>query len=159
MSDYLEKYGGHEMAIGLSLKRENFKKLQEKFEEYVTKKDISDILPIIEIDKIITLKDLNTDTVRELDMLEPFGEANKRPVFVYKNLKIDSIRALSEGKHLKLTLKDGNTIINAIGFNLGNYSKDYTIGDKIDVAGMLEINSFNGIDSVQINIKDIMKSY
>ena len=159
MSDYLEKYGGHEMAIGLSLKRENFKKLQEKFEEYVTKKDISDILPIIEIDKIITLKDLNTDTVRELDMLEPFGEANKRPVFVYKNLKIDSIRALSEGKHLKLTLKDGNTIINAIGFNLGNYSKDYTISDKIDVAGMLEINSFNGIDSVQINIKDIMKSY
>lgn len=159
MSDYLEKYGGHEMAIGLSLKKENFKKLQEKFEEYVTKKDISDILPIIEIDKIITLKDLNTDTVRELDMLEPFGEANKRPVFVYKNLKIDSIRALSEGKHLKLTLKDGNTIINAIGFNLGNYSKDYTIGDKIDVAGMLEINSFNGIDSVQINIKDIMKSY
>ena len=159
MSDYLEKYGGHEMAIGLSLKRENFKKLQEKFEEYVTKKDISDILPIIEIDKIITLKDLHTDTVRELDMLEPFGEANKRPVFVYKNLKIDSIRALSEGKHLKLTLKDGNTIINAIGFNLGNYSKDYTIGDKIDVAGMLEINSFNGIDSVQINIKDIMKSY
>ena len=159
MSDYLEKYGGHEMAIGLSLKRENFKKLQEKFEEYVTKKDISDILPIIEIDKIITLKDLNTDTVRELDMLEPFGEANKRPVFVYKNLKIDSIRALSEGKHLKLTLKDGNTIINAIGFNLGNFSKDYTIGDKIDVAGMLEINSFNGIDSVQINIKDIMKSY
>ena len=159
MSDYLEKYGGHEMAIGLSLKRENFKKLQEKFEEYVTKKDISDILPIIEIDKIITLKDLHTDTVRELDMLEPFGEANKRPVFVYKNLKIDSIRALSEGKHLKLTLKDGNTIINAIGFNLGNYSKDYTIGDKIDVAGMLEINSFNGVDSVQINIKDIMKSY
>ena len=159
MSDYLEKYGGHEMAIGLSLKKENFKKLQEKFEEYVTKKDISDILPIIEIDKIITLKDLHTDTVRELDMLEPFGEANKRPVFVYKNLKIDSIRALSEGKHLKLTLKDGNTIINAIGFNLGNYSKDYTIGDKIDVAGMLEINSFNGIDSVQINIKDIMKSY
>ena len=159
MSDYLEKYGGHEMAIGLSLKRENFKKIQEKFEEYVTKKDISDILPIIEIDKIITLKDLHTDTVRELDMLEPFGEANKRPVFVYKNLKIDSIRALSEGKHLKLTLKDGNTIINAIGFNLGNYSKDYTIGDKIDVAGMLEINSFNGIDSVQINIKDIMKSY
>ena len=159
MSDYLDKYGGHEMAIGLSLKRENFQKLQEKFEEYVTEKDISNILPIIEIDKIITLKDLSINVIKELDMLEPFGEANKRPVFVYKNLKIDSIRALSEGKHLKLTLKDGNTIINAIGFNLGNYSKDYTIGDKIDVAGMLEINSFNGIDSVQINIKDIMKSY
>ena len=159
MSDCLEKYGGHEMAIGLSLKKKDFPKLQEKFEEYVTEKDISDLLPIIEIDKIITLKDLNIDVVKELDMLEPFGEANKKPIFVYKNLKIDSIRALSEGKHLKLTLKDENTIINAIGFNLGNYSREYTIGDKVDIAGMLEINSFNGVDSVQINIKDIMRSY
>ena len=88
-----------------------------------------------------------------------FGEANKKPIFVFKNLRIDSIRALSEGKHLKLTLKDENTIINAIGFNLGNYSREYTIGDKVDIAGMLEINSFNGVDSVQINIKDIMRSY
>ena len=46
-------------------------------------------------------------------MLEPFGEKNKNPIFVYKNLKIDSIRALSEGKHLKLTLKDDNLLINA----------------------------------------------
>jgi single-stranded-DNA-specific exonuclease len=91
--------------------------------------------------------------------LEPFGEANKMPVFIYKNLKIDSIRALSEGKHLKLTLKDGNTIINAIGFNMGQYSEEYLIGDKIDVVGILEINSFNGVESVQINMKDIRKSY
>ena len=92
-------------------------------------------------------------------MLEPFGEANKTPIFIYKNLRIDSIRALSEGKHLKLTLKDGNTIINAIGFNMGEYSEEYLIGDKIDVVGLLEINSFNGIESVQINMKDIRKSY
>ena len=159
MSDYIEKYGGHEMAIGLSLKKENFKKFKEEFEKYVKKEDISGILPIIEIDKTINLKDMNKETIQEIELLEPFGEANKRPLFVYKNLKIDSIRALSEGKHLKLTLKDENTIINAIGFNLGHYSKEYMIGDKVDIAGMLELNSFNGVDLVQINIKDIMKSY
>ena len=159
MSDYIEKYGGHEMAIGLSLKKENFKKFKEDFEKYVKKEDISGILPIIEIDKTINLKDMNKETIQEIELLEPFGEANKRPLFVYKNLKIDSIRALSEGKHLKLTLKDENTIINAIGFNLGHYSKEYMIGDKVDIAGMLELNSFNGVDLVQINIKDIMKSY
>ena len=76
----------------------------------------------------------------------------------YKNLKIDSIRALSEGKHLKLTLKDNNYIINAIGFNIGYLANEYRIGDKIDVAGVLEINTFNGVDNLQINIKDIMKS-
>ena len=77
---------------------------------------------------------------------------------LFKNLKIDSIRALSEGKHLKLTLKDNNYIINAIGFNIGYLANEYRIGDKIDVAGVLEINTFNGVDNLQINIKDIMKS-
>ena len=96
--------------------------------------------------------------VESLKMLEPFGEANKMPIFLFKNLKIDSIRALSEGKHLKLTLKDNNCIVNAIGFNLGHLAEDYRIGDKIDVVGSLEINTFNGVDSIQINLKDIMKS-
>ena len=90
--------------------------------------------------------------------LEPFGEENKNPLFVFKNLKIDSIRALSEGKHLKLTLKDNKNIVNAIGFNLGDFANEYRIGDKIDVVGNLEINSFNGVDNIQINIKDLMKS-
>lgn len=44
------------------------------------------------------------------------------------------------------------------GFNLGHLSEEYRIGDKVDVAGVLEINSFNGVDAIQINMKDIMKS-
>ena len=96
--------------------------------------------------------------VESLKELEPFGEENKMPVFAFKNLKIDSIRALSEGKHLKLTLKDNKNMVNAIGFNLGELSNEYKIGDKVDVVGNLEINSFNGVDNIQINIKDVMKS-
>ena len=53
---------------------------------------------------------------------------------------------------------DNNTIVNAIGFNLGHLSEEYRIGDKIDIVGVLEINSFNGVESLQINIKDVMKS-
>lgn len=81
------------------------------------------------------------------------------PLFLYKNLKIDSIRALSEGKHLKLTLKDTNYKIDGIGFNLGNLVEEYRIGDKIDIVGILEMNDFNGNEAIQINIKDIRKSY
>ena len=158
LSGYLDKFGGHEMAVGLSLKKSEFNRFKEAFEKYVEEKDISDIVPIIEIDKQIDIKDIDCETVRQLDLLEPFGEANRRPIFVYKNLRIDSIRALSDGKHLKMTLKDNGTIINTIGFNMGHLSKDYMIGDKIDVAGTLEINSFNGKEFVQINMKDIMKS-
>lgn len=157
-ANYLEKYGGHEMAVGLSLKKNNFNRFKEAFEKYVEEKDITGIVPIIEIDKQISLKDIDSNIVKQLDLLEPFGEANRRPVFVYKNLKIDSIRALSDGKHLKMTLKDGNTIVNAIGFNMGQLSKEYMIGDRIDVVGTLEINVYNGREMVQINVKDIMKS-
>ena len=141
-SEYLEKYGGHEMAVGLALKKEMFNKFKEKFEEIAIKQNIKQIIPVIKIDGQITSKDINKTTIQELELLEPFGEKNKTPIFVYKNLKIDSIRALSEGKHLKLTLKDDNILINAIGFNLGYLSEEFLIGDKIDVAGVLEINNF-----------------
>ena len=103
--------------------------------------------------------DVNKKTIQDLEMLEPFGEKNKNPIFVYKNLKIDSIRALSEGKHLKLTLKDDNLVIDAIGFNMGYLTEEFLLGDKIDVVGSLEINRFNGNENVQINLKDIRKSY
>ena len=141
-SAYLEKYGGHEMAVGLSLKKEKYNDFKLAFEEIAKSKNIQQIIPVIKIDSIITAKDINKKTIQDLEMLEPFGEKNKNPIFVYKNLKIDSIRALSEGKHLKLTLKDDNLLINAIGFNLGYLSEEYLIGDKIDIAGNLEINKY-----------------
>ena len=158
-SNYLEKYGGHEMAVGLSLKKSMFEDFKTNFEELAKNSHTEEFIPVIKVDKEINLKDITIDNVKSLSLLEPFGESNKTPIFIYKNLRIDSIRALSEGKHLKLTLKDGNTIINAIGFNMGEYSEEYLIGDRIDVVGILEINSFNGVENVQINMKDIRKSY
>ncbi len=158
-SDYLEKYGGHEMAVGLSLKRNKFEDFRKVFEEKAEESHTEEIIPVIKIDKEIELKDLSLENVKSLNLLEPFGESNKTPIFIYRNLRIDSIRALSEGKHLKLTLKDKNTIINAIGFNMGQYSEEYQLGDKIDVIGVLEINAFNGMECVQINMKDIRRSY
>ena len=97
--------------------------------------------------------------VESLKELEPFGEENKTPLFLFKNLKIDSIRALTEGKHLKLTVKENKNIVNAIGFNIGELANEYRIGDKINLVGSLEINSFNGVDNIQINIKDIMHGW
>lgn len=154
----VEKFGGHSMAVGLTVKKEKFEEFKKEFEQIATKSNVSEIIPVINIDAKIDFSAINKDMVESLKQLEPFGEGNKMPVFVFKNLKIDSIRALSEGKHLKLTLKEGNTVVNAIGFNIGNLADEYRIGDKIDVVGVLEVNSFNGVESLQINIKDIIKS-
>lgn len=157
-SDTIEKFGGHSMAVGITVRKEQFLNFREKFEKIASDAHIDELVPVIQVDSKIELKDINKEMVESLKQLEPFGEGNRMPVFVFKNLKIDSIRALSEGKHLKLTLKDNNTIISAIGFNLGHLTEEYRIGDKIDVVGVLEINCFNGVDSLQINMKDVMRA-
>lgn len=158
LSEHLEKFGGHAMAVGLTIKKEEFENFKSKFEEIAKIKNVKQIQPIIKIDSQITRKDFNFETIKEIKKLEPFGEKNERPKFLYKNLKINSIRALSEGKHLKLTLKDDNFMIDAIGFNLGSLASEFLIGDKVDVVGTLEENNYNGMEKIQINIKDIMKA-
>jgi len=155
---YIERFGGHSMAIGISVKKENFENFKKEFQEYAKSKGISDIIPIIKIDEETTLKNVSLETVKELSLLEPYGEANKVPLFLIRNLKIQSIRTLSEGKHLKIRLGQDSYMIDAIGFGVGEWAEHYLIGDKVDVVGSLEINSFNGNEQVQLVIKDMRKS-
>ena len=156
--DSIERFGGHAMAIGITIKKDKLEELKNEFEEIAQENHIEEIVPILKIDSQINLDEINKEMVESLKELEPFGEENKTPLFLFKNLKIDSIRALTDGKHLKLTVKENKNIVNAIGFNIGELANEYKIGDKVDIVGNLEINSFNGVDNIQINIKDIMKS-
>lgn len=157
-SNNLQKFGGHAMAVGVTIQKENLKKFADQIEQIAEQSNIKEIEPIINIDAEVNLDEVTIDYVESLQKLEPFGEGNKVPLFAFRNLKIDSIRAISEGKHLKLVLKNSNNLINAIGFNIGSLAEEYKIGDKVDVVGVLEINTFNGVKSIQINLKDIMKS-
>ena len=154
----LVRFGGHSMAVGLTVKEEKIDEFSQKLEQLAKEQHTEEITPVIKIDAKINISQINQEMVKSLKLLEPFGEANKTPVFLFKGLKIDSIRALSEGKHLKLTLKEDNTIVDALGFNKGSLVDEYRIGEQVDVVGTLEINSFNGVDSIQILIKDVMKS-
>lgn len=152
----LEKFGGHAMAIGLSMKSQNFETFKKEINGYFDKMNINKIKQIIMIDAVANLKDITLKTVQELQLLEPFGEVNRTPIFCFKNLRIDSIRALTEGRHLKINLRDDNMMISAIGFNMGDMSIEYKLGDRVDVIGSLEINEYNGMKSIQLNLKDIM---
>lgn len=156
---HLERFGGHSMAVGVTVKKSEFESFKNEFEEYAKSCKIDEIVPIINIDSEISLKDADINSVKSLQVLEPYGEANKMPLFLFKNLKINSIRSLSEGKHLKLTLKDDNYMVDAIGFNMGNLADEYLLDDRVDIVGNLNINSYNGRESVQILLKDIRKSY
>ena len=155
----LKKFGGHAMAVGVTVNRANFEGFKQDLEKYAIEKNIDKIIPVINVDTELSLKNINIENVKSLRMLEPYGEANKMPLFLFKNLKINAIRALSEGKHLKLTLKDDSFMVNAIGFNMGELSEEYMLDDKVDIVGNLDLNVFNGNESVQIILKDIRKSY
>ena len=155
----LERFGGHSMAVGVTIKKSKFDDLKNQLEEYARKCEVNKIVPIINIDSEILLKEVDIESVKSLKLLEPYGEANKMPLFLFKNLKINSIRSLSDGKHLRLTLRDDNFMINAIGFNMGELSEKYLLDDRVDIVGNLDINSYNGNESIQIIVKDIRKSY
>ncbi len=157
-STYVEKFGGHSMAIGITIKKENFENFKNEFEEYAKNSHVSDIIPVIKIDRQIDLKQVNMQIVEDLKLLEPYGEGNRMPLFLIKGLKIQAIRTLSDEKHLKLRLGQDSYIVDAIGFNLGSYANKYLIGDKVDIVGSLEVNSFNGNDQIQVNLKDIRRS-
>ena len=156
---YLKKFGGHAMAVGVTVDKSEFGKFKSELEEYAKSCNVDKIVPIINVDSELSLKDINVESVKSLSLLEPYGEANKMPLFLFRNLKINSIRSLSEGKHLKLSLKDENFMVDAIGFNMGELSEKYLLDDKVDVVGNLDINSYGGNETVQIVLKDIRKSY
>lgn len=159
LGGYLEKYGGHEMAVGVTVAKEKFDEFAEELEQKAKQAHTEELVPVISIDKEIQAKELTLEIAEKLMHLEPYGTSNKVPIFLIKNLKIDSIRTLVEGKHLKLTLQDGTNVVNGIGFNLGSYADEFLLGDKVDIIGMIEINVFNNSKNIQINIKDMRRSY
>lgn len=157
-SKYLTAAGGHSMAIGLSLKTKDFTNFKNAMIEYAKSKNIENLKPEILIDYEITMQDLKLEEIEKLDCLEPFGEGNDMPVIMYKNLKIISIRTLSDGKHVKLVLIDGNNYIDVIGFNMGDLANIYQIGDRVDIVGNIGINRYKDIENIQITLKDIRQS-
>ena len=84
-SELLDKFGGHAMAVGLTLNKENFENFKDKFEKIAEEANIKEMVPTIYIDEEVKLKDISMDLVKSLSVLEPFGEANKVPLFLIKN--------------------------------------------------------------------------
>ena len=156
-ADLLERFGGHEMAVGLTIKRENFEEFRNRLIEYTSKVIKGEYISEVTVDAVVRSSDISVDVVEELKKLEPFGEKNPMPIFLYKNMKIVAIRTLSNEKHIKLSVKDNQYIYDAIGFNLGHLKNSFLCGDKVDIVHTLEINEFNGLKRVQFNIKDMMK--
>lgn len=152
----LVKFGGHEMAAGLTLKTADITSLREEINKYAdTYMEAQHLVPKLKIDLCLKKEDISISNIKELEMLEPFGPGNTAPVFAYRNISVSSLRTLSEGRHLKLKLVDGGLVMEAIGFNMGQMATELKNVVNLDVAGLLEVNTWNSMGRIQMNLRDL----
>lgn len=159
-AEFIEQFGGHKYAAGLTLKEENYFAFKEKFEE-VVKEQIDPKLfePELVYDLSIDLKDITPKFFRILKQFGPFGPGNLSPNFLIRNLK-DTGYAKAVGKeqdHLKCTLFQDQTgpRLGGIGFGLGDQIKLLSQQKPVDVICCLDENEWNGMTSIQLRIKDM----
>lgn len=157
-SDLLEKFGGHELAAGLTIKEENIEVFRKKINEF-SKDKISETLlvPTIMLDAAIKVPYITIDTVHDINKLQPFGVDNPTPAFAVRNIKIHKISVMSDGKHLRMTLLKDGKYLDSVGFGMGEYYHCLEEGDYIDVAFALDINDYKGFQNVQLILKDIKR--
>jgi single-stranded-DNA-specific exonuclease len=157
--DLLEHFGGHTYAAGLSIKPENFDKFKQRFTEYVEEHlDDKLLVPEIEIDATLMLKDINSRFYKVLKQFAPFGPGNMSPVFQTNHLIDTGYARIVGNNHLKLTVVQADVTgfpISSIAFQQGEFLEDIRDGNHFDICYHLEENEWNGQKSLQLNIKDI----
>ncbi len=159
--DYLLKFGGHPMACGFSLKKENLDKFLNSMKNLAKKAfNNKNLMPRINIDSILDFSQINIDLADKISIFKPYGQDNPQPIFLSKNIYVlDKLNMGIDNQHIKLRLKNhSSNIITAIGF--GQYEKwsFVNVGDIIDIVYYLDINEFNGCKKVQLKIIDIKNS-
>ena len=137
--DILLRFGGHAMAAGLSVREENLPELRRRLNEWAARECAVLFTPPLECDLSIHLDRITVESVRRLEQLAPYGAENPTPVFVLEKAVIDGIFSVSEGKHCRLRLRQGNASIYAVWFGMPPEQLPYTMGDIVDAAVNLSV--------------------
>ena len=155
-SDHLVKFGGHELAAGLSVTREQLPIFISKINEFA-RANLSekDMIPVVEADCEIDFSDATLALADSLQLLEPFGVGNPVPQFIMKGVTVAEISGVSDNKHTRFTFTDGKTSISAMYFSNSPASLGIYNGDKVDILFSIGVNEWQDRKSVQLVIKDI----
>ncbi len=152
-AELLLGFGGHSQAAGLKLHAENLPAFKEQI-NIIVKNTLcgDDMMPTIEIDAGVELFEVNFNLVKEIDLLEPFGSANQRPVFGAKGIEVREQRIVGNN-HLKMKLKQKAVTIDTIGFCMADSLDIIENSRTVDIAFAPGINEWNGNRSLQLNLK------
>ena len=138
-ADLLIRYGGHAMAAGLSVREENLPELRRRLNEWAAREcPVLHTAPL-ECDLPIHLDRVTVDSVRRIDALAPFGAENPTPVFLLQSAVVDGVYPVSEGRHSRLRLRQGNASVYAVWFGMPSEQLPYTMGDVVDAALNLSV--------------------
>ena len=158
-TEYLEQFGGHMYAAGMTLAAENYQIFKDAFEKEVERTIHSDMLtPEIAVDAEIDFADITPKLIRILKQFEPYGPQNMTPIFLTKNIKDTGYGKPmgQEEEHLKLFVKQNNSEgIAAIGFNLGDKMELTTHQKPFQAVYCIDENEWKGKTSLQLRLRDI----
>ena len=152
----LKKFGGHELAAGVTLAAEDIDEFRTEINKFSSSNELE--FAKLNIDCRIKPRAFTVDAVKALKAFEPYGANNPAPLFAVTECKILDINSLSNGKHIRLKLKKEESVFYSVLFAVSKEDFSYSVGDVIDVAVALDINTYNNTESVSIIVKAVRKS-
>ena len=155
--DLLEKYGGHELAAGLSIRRGNVDAFRKKINEYA-RSVLTDGMPVqctLDYDMELKGEEITLAFADDLRLLEPCGIGNPVPCFIMRDVPVCDVIPVSAGKHSKLVVSCGGREVTAMFFSRSPASVPVFGGEKADLLFTVDINEYNGVRSVQLVCKDV----
>jgi single-stranded-DNA-specific exonuclease len=155
-SDVLEEFGGHKLAAGLTVHQDKIEVFRDRINAYALENlDAADLTPTLIIDGEVPFSRLTVDLIDDIDLLEPYGEGNRSPIFCSHGLMVKSRPVVLAKETLKFWVSDGNVTLSVVGFGMGKYAEYLAMGQKIDLAYELTIDDWNKAPTVQLKLKDL----
>ena len=149
-SDHLVGFGGHALAAGLNVRRDKLDDFRKALREYYRLNRPED-KPEVQCDLLITDPALlSLQNVRSLDLLEPYGNANPKPVMCVSGVRVESVSEVGGGRHCRMRVQMGNSRFESIFFSHTAAEVGVSEGDLIDMAFTPQINEYRGSTSVQL---------
>ena len=154
--EMLTSFGGHRHAAGVSLPEERLPEFRECVENVVSRTlKAEDLVPVISIDSVVTLAECDFNLVNHLKRMQPFGAGNPEPIFGTRNVKLIAAKSVGNG-HLKLTVAQGERVMDAIGFGMAGHLDELRGGcGMATLAYVLEENTWRGVTDLQLRLKDV----
>ncbi len=156
--DLLIRYGGHELAAGMSIARGNIERFRRRINE-VARAQLGEEQLVLQLSAECELssEDMTMRLAEELERMEPFGVANPVPQFIARDLTVQRIVAMGGGKHTKILLSDGDFSVYGVYFGISPMQLHLSAGERVDVLFQLNINEFQNERSLQLIVQDICK--